>query len=182
MVSDHTQLTVSEKISLSLPYQQYAEALYDVIDRNRAYLSQYMSWPSAVLCPADTMSFLADSYLAYREDRGKTYIILYGGEPVGVLSFNEIDLLNKTATVGYWLDRDMQKKGIISCALKCLTERYAQSGMIRRFVIKCITTNQDSNAVAKRAGFQHEGVLKSAEYINGVYHDQNLYALISSPA
>ncbi|MCX8660413.1 hypothetical protein J3T98_05565 [Gilliamella sp. B2772] len=51
---------------------------------------------------------------------------------------------------------------------------------MKRFVIKCSVTNLKSNQVAKRCGFDYEGTLKQAEYLNGTYYDQNIYSLISS--
>ncbi len=51
---------------------------------------------------------------------------------------------------------------------------YAQTGEVRRFVIKCIVTNAASNRVAQRNGFTLEGRLKEAEYLNGAFHDQHI--------
>jgi len=39
-------------------------------------------------------------------------------------------------------------------------------------------TNHASNQVALRNGFTLEGCLKEAEFLNGKFHDQNLYARI----
>ncbi|OCG03987.1 GNAT family N-acetyltransferase [Gilliamella sp. wkB112] len=97
-----------------------------------------------------------------------------------VISFNRIDSANKTAYIGYWLDSRIQGHGIMTQALHALTKYYAEGRIIKRFVIKCSTDNSKSNQVAKRCGFSYEGTLKQAEYLNGIYHDQNIYALISS--
>ncbi len=55
---------------------------------------------------------------------------------------------------------------------------YAERGEIRRFVIKCRVDNPRSNQVAQRNGFQLEGCLRQAEFLNGVFYDQNIYARI----
>ncbi|VDY42321.1 ribosomal-protein-L7/L12-serine acetyltransferase [Salmonella enterica subsp. enterica serovar Daytona] len=44
--------------------------------------------------------------------------------------------------------------------------------------IKCRVDNQASNAVARRNHFTLEGCMKQAEYLNGDYHDVNMYARI----
>ena len=97
---------------------------------------------------------------------------------IGVLSFNQIEPSNKTAYIGYWLDEAWQGKGLLSQALQAFIARYADSGEVRRFVIKCRVANEASNRVALRNGFRLEGTLKEAEYLNGQFYDQNIYALI----
>ncbi len=59
-----------------------------------------------------------------------------------------------------------------------LVHHYAQSGELRRFVIKCRVDNPQSNQVALRNGFILEGCLKQAEFLNDAYDDVNLYARI----
>lgn len=59
-----------------------------------------------------------------------------------------------------------------------LVQEYSKDNRIQRFVIKCITNNKKSNLVAKRCGFELEGVLKKAEIIGGTAYDQNIYARI----
>ena len=79
---------------------------------------------------------------------------------------------------GYWLDKDVLGQGIISRAIQAVVEKYVREGTVRRFVIKCIVSNSASNQVALRNGFTLEGRLKQAEYLNGEFHDQNIYGQI----
>lgn len=174
------RLLVDDRIFLESPSTQYATALYDVINYNRDYFSQFMAWPCFVNQPIDTVDFLESCLRAHQKNDGKTYIILYKNNPVGILSFNHIDHANKTAYIGYWLDSRAQGNGIITRAIKTLTNHYASRQIIHRFVIKCSIENAKSNEVAKRCGFIHEGRLQQAEYLNGIYHDQNIYGLILS--
>ena len=74
--------------------------------------------------------------------------------------------------------QNVQGKGTLSAALQAFIHYYAERGEIRRFVIKCRVDNLRSNQVALRNGFQLEGCLRQAEFLNGVYHDQNIYARI----
>ena len=171
---------VTEDIYLKTATTHYANALYHIIDSNRVLFSQFMAWPNFVKCESDTANFLADCFIKHQQDETKTYVILNNNIPVGLLSFNHIDKSNKTAYIGYWLDSKAQGKGIITQAIQALTHYYAIKKLIKRFVIKCSVTNLKSNQVAKRCGFDYEGTLKQAEYLNGTYYDQNIYSLISS--
>ncbi|OCG06532.1 hypothetical protein A9G13_09665 [Gilliamella sp. wkB178] len=173
-------ILVNEHIQLKPPAKEYSRALYNVINFNRDYFSQFMAWPQFVTQEIDTAKFLDNCILEHHKGLTKTYVILVDDNPVGLLSFNRIDNANKTAYIGYWLDSRMQGHGIMTQAIHTLTKYYAESRIIKRFVIKCSVDNSKSNQVAKRCGFSYEGTLKQAEYLNGIYHDQNIYALISS--
>ncbi|UTO28528.1 50S ribosomal protein L7/L12-serine acetyltransferase [Bartonella harrusi] len=173
-------LYVDDNIRLTTPSRKFAPALYESIHCNREYFSQFMAWPRFVNHENDTANFLDSCFLAHQKDEGKTYVILFKENPVGLLSFNNIDHENKTGYIGYWLDRKAQGNGIITRAIKALVKHYSSHHLLKRFVIKCATANQKSNAVAKRCGFELEGTLKQAEYLNSVFHDQNIYSWISS--
>ena len=116
--------------------------------------------------------------MLHQRDYAKMFLIFAGEEMLGVLSFNQIEPLNKAAYIGYWIDETQQGKGILSRALQAFIHHYAGRGEIRRFVIKCRVKNQASNQVAQRNGFELEGCLKQAEFLNGHYDDVNLYARI----
>lgn len=45
-------------------------------------------------------------------------------------------------------------------------------------MIKCRVNNVQEQPVALRNGFQLEGCLRQAEFLNGDYYDVNLYARI----
>ena len=171
---------VTEDIYLKTATTHYAKALYHIIDSNRVFFSQFMAWPKFVKCESDTANFLADCFVKHQRDQTKTYVILHNNLSVGLLSFNYIDKNNKTAYLGYWLDSKAQGKGIITQAIQALTHHYAVKKIIKRFVIKCAVTNLKSNQVAKRCGFDYEGTLKQAEYLNDAFYDQNIYSLISN--
>ncbi len=69
-------------------------------------------------------------------------------EMVGVLSFNQIEPLNKTGYIGYWIDEHHQGQGLLSQALQAFMHYYARRGEVRRFVIKCRVANHKSNGGA----------------------------------
>ncbi|WP_409361437.1 50S ribosomal protein L7/L12-serine acetyltransferase [Bartonella heixiaziensis] len=174
------KLSVDNNIRLETSSRKFAPALYEAIDFNREYFSEFMAWPRFVNHENDTANFLDSCFLAHQKDEEKNYVILFNNTPVGLLSFNSIDHGNKTGYIGYWLDKRAQGNGIITRALKTLVKHYSSHRILKRFVIKCSTANPKSNAVAKRCGFVLEGTLRQAEYLNGIFHDQNIYSWISS--
>lgn len=171
-------ITVNDALSLHSVNESYAQALYEMVERNKAALQQAMDWPQYVKSAEDTRKTIQGNYLLHHRGYAKMFMILEHDALIGVVSFNQIEPTNKTAYIGYWLDEARQGRGLLSQALQALMRWYAEKGEVRRFVIKCRVANEPSNRVARRNGFTLEGRLKEAEYLNGVFHDQNLYARI----
>ncbi|ELY4373847.1 50S ribosomal protein L7/L12-serine acetyltransferase [Cronobacter sakazakii] len=171
-------LTVNDNLALHAVHERFAEPLFALVQRNKAWLQKAMNWPQYVTKIEDTRQTIQSNMMLHQRGYAKMFMILLDGEMVGVLSFNQIEPTNKTAYIGYWLDERHQGRGIISGALQTMMAHYAQTGEVRRFVIKCIVTNAASNRVAQRNGFTLEGRLKEAEYLNGQFHDQHIYARI----
>ncbi len=165
-------------LELRSVHERYAEAIFTAVERNKVWLNKTMNWPQYVVSVEDSRKNAQGNYILHHRGYAKMFLIFSGDEVVGVFSFNQIEPTNKTGYIGYWLDEGQQGKGIISRAIEAAIAKYSAEGTVRRFVIKCIVTNEASNRVAQRNGFALEGRLREAEYLNGSFHDQNIYARI----
>ena len=171
-------IIINDTLKLHSVNDPFIEPLYQLVERNKDYLQQAMDWPKSVTSSHDIRRTVQGNYQLHHRGYAKMFMILRHDAVCGVISFNQIEPTNKAAYIGYWLDEDLQGQGIISQALQAMMQHYASEGSVRRFVIKCIVTNHASNQVALRNGFTLEGYLKQAEYLNGAFHDQNIYARI----
>ncbi|EMF0716524.1 50S ribosomal protein L7/L12-serine acetyltransferase [Citrobacter freundii] len=172
-------ITVNATLSLRAVAEQHVTALHQLVLKNKSWLQQSLNWPQFVVSEEDTRKNVQGNVLLHERGYAKMFLIFEDENMVGVISFNQIEPLNKAAYIGYWLDEDHQGQGIMSRALQALIHHYVQRGEIRRFIIKCRVDNHESNQVAQRNGFLLEGCLKQAEFLNGEYHDVNLYARIT---
>ena len=171
-------LEIDARLRLASVNENFLEPLYALIISNKAWLQQAMDWPQHVVDKEDTLKTLRGNYFLHHRNFSKMFMILHDSVLVGVFSLNVIEHANKAAYIGYWLAQAAQGQGIISRALQAVMQKYAQEGAVRRFVIRCIVANEASNRVALRNGFSLEGRLKQAEFLNGRFHDQNIYARI----
>ncbi|MEW5561169.1 50S ribosomal protein L7/L12-serine acetyltransferase [Enterobacter asburiae] len=171
-------IQVSAELALEAANERFVPALHQLVLKNRQWLQHSLNWPQFVGSEEDTRQNMLSNRLLHQRGYAKMFLIVYSGDVVGVLSFNAIEPLNKAGYIGYWLDEDHQGQGILSACLEAFMQYYAQQGEIRRFVIKCRVENERSNRVALRNGFVLEGCLRQAEYLNGRYQDQNIYARI----
>lgn len=171
-------IKINDELFLFYPELRYAEKLFQLIQDNKEHFIKTMAWPEFVNEISDSVSFIEKSKIDNQNQTALVLFPVYKSNIAGVISFNVIDRTNKTAYIGYWLGKSFQGKGIITNAIKNLIYSYSSMGLINRFVIKCVVENKKSNAVALRCGFTLEGVLRKAEILNGVAHDQNIYAKI----
>lgn len=171
-------ILVSDTLKLCAIDERFVSELHQLVVKNREWLQQSLNWPQYVASEADSLKNTQSNIMLHQRGYAKMFLIMQQDAIVGVLSFNAIEPLNKTAYIGYWLDEAHQGQGILSQALEAFIQHYARSGEVRRFVIKCRVDNAASNRVAQRNGFVLEGCLKEAEFLNGRYDDQNLYARI----
>lgn len=171
-------IIVNDTLKLHSVNDLFIEPLYALVERNKVYLQQAMDWPKSVISSHDIRRTVQGNYQLHHRGYAKMFMILHQDAICGVISFNQIEPTNKAAYIGYWLDEALRGRGIVSQALQAMMAHYVREGSIRRFVIKCIVTNRTSNQVALRNGFTLEGCLKQAEYLNGQFHDQNIYARI----
>lgn len=171
-------IAVSDTLELRAVEEQHITPLHQLVLKNKTWLQQSLNWPQFVESEDDTRKNVQGNMMLHQRGYAKMFLIFEQQNVVGVISFNQIEPLNKAAYIGYWLDEEYQGLGILSRALQAFIQHYAQRGEIRRFIIKCRVDNRESNQVAQRNGFLLEGCLKQAEYLNGEYHDVNIYARI----
>lgn len=171
-------ITVDDHLVLHSVNECFADQLLALVQANQAWLQTAMDWPQHVHSRDDILKTLQGNYMLHHRGYAKMFMLLVDDVLVGVLSFNQIEPTNKTAYIGYWLAENRLGQGIVSRALEAVMAVYAKAGVVRRFVIKCIVTNEASNRVAQRNGFTLEGRLVQAEYLNGGFHDQHIYGRI----
>lgn len=171
-------IALDENLTLRSVSEKYVDDIFELVRKNQRWLQKAMEWPQYVTSRDDSLKTVQGNYILHHRGYAKMFLIYRDEQMIGVFSFNQIEPTNRTAYIGYWLDEDCQGQGVISRALEAVIAKYASEGSVRRFVIKCIVANEASNRVAVRNGFTLEGRLRQAEYLNGEYHDQNIYARI----
>ncbi|MDJ1029712.1 50S ribosomal protein L7/L12-serine acetyltransferase [Klebsiella quasipneumoniae] len=171
-------IPVTEGLTLTAIDERYVSDLHQLVVKNQRWLQQSLSWAGEVRSEEETRRHVQGNVMLHQRDYAKMFLLFLDKRPIGVLSFNQIEPQNKTAYIGYWIDEDCQGQGYLSRSLQAFIHYYARSGLVRRFVIKYRVANTRSNQVALRNGFVLEGCLRQAEYLNGSYDDQNIYARI----
>ncbi len=150
------------------------EELYAVVDANRERLNVWMPWPQDTRSVEDQRPFVR-AHLDDIEALG----IWADGRLVGGTGLN-VDPFRIHGEIGYWIDRDHERRGLVTAAVRALVELGFGVLGLHRIVIRAGVDNVRSRAIPERLGFTREGVLRGeGRGSDGHgFHDLVVYGLL----
>ena len=155
-----------------------ASALYASIDRNRARLREWLPWIHAAYGFDDLTAFLHERILEDAARTSLTTCIWAGDELCGSIALHLIDLRNRSASIGYWLDSAHEGRGIMTEACRAVITHLFRELELHRVEIRCAAENARSAAIPKRLGFTLEGTLREAQWAGDRYHDLRVFGML----
>lgn len=173
------RLIVDDQCDLRLLQPYHADALFRLTDENRAYLRTWLPWLDGIRSAGDTRNFIQGTLRQFADNNGFQTGIWYGDRLAGVIGFHKIDWANRATSVGYWLGEVYQGHGLITRSTRALTTYALRDLKLNRIDLRCATGNQRSCAVARHLGFQHEGVVRQAEWLYDHFVDHHLYSMLA---
>ena len=90
------------------------------------------------------------------------------------------DVHRFTAELGYWLAEPFWGKGVMTEAVKRITEYAFSNFSLKRVYAEPYTSNRASARVLEKAGFKYEGLLRASAFKDGRLVDQLLYARVNA--
>lgn len=174
------QIQINKETKLVIPTLDYAKQIFEIIDNDRDYLSEWLSWVQYVQSEQNVTDNILERIELFRKKKAASFYGLYNNQFVASVGFISIDERNKEGEIGYWLSSKFQGKGLMTKFVKaCIKYGFEELGL-NRIVIKCASENQKSAGVAKRLGFTFEGVLRQDRCRDGVFYDTQIYSLLKS--
>ncbi len=157
-----------------------ADELYAVIDANREHLAARMPWVAFEHNPEDVLPFIRHTRRQIADNNGlQTAIVDADGAIVGAAGFHSVDWPNRKTTIGYWLARDHEGRGVVTSAVRALVDHAFGVWQLDRVAIQAAVDNARSRAIPERLGFREEGTLRAAERIGERRIDHVLYSMLS---
>ncbi|HXR29323.1 MAG TPA: GNAT family protein [Solirubrobacteraceae bacterium] len=157
-----------------------ADELHALIERNRPQLAMWLRWAQDQT-PEQTLAFIHRARASESDNGGLQRAIVEQQRIVGMLGLPEIDWPNRSAEIGYWLDRAHQGQGLMTRAVAALVEHAFETLQLNRLEIRTDVENAPSRAVAERLGFRYEGTLRQSYRVVGErYSDDAVYSLLAS--
>jgi RimJ/RimL family protein N-acetyltransferase len=97
---------------------------------------------------------------------------------LGSIAVQEIDRDEARCDLGYFLAPEARGRGVMTSAVRLVTRWAFENLRVERVQIKIQPQNARSRAVAERAGYTFEGVLRSHTVIKGRRFDMAMYSLL----
>ncbi len=157
-----------------------ATELFALVEKNRSYLRQWMSWLDDHRQESDTRAFLQDCLSGYKSGKSHRWALLADGEIVGTLGLENIQRLHRRAEIGYWISQAHQGSGCVTAAVRAVIDYAFSEQKLNLLEIRAATENQKSRGVARRVGMTHEGVLREREWLYDHHVDHAIYTILSS--
>jgi len=171
---------VDEELTLNLLTQHNATELFDIIEKNRIFLREWLPWIDSKKTVEDILNSIEKWGNKYISNTAINAGIFFKGKLVGMIAFPKIDWKGKKTSFGYWLSPEFEGKGIV---IRCVKEliKYAFHILdLERIEISCAENNYRSRALPEKLSFIKEGILRDKYYLNGDLHNLVVYSLSKS--
>jgi ribosomal-protein-serine acetyltransferase len=170
---------INKEIELRILESRHAQEVFNQIEKDREYLSTWLSWVSYSNVLEDTKGFIQNELNRFANNSGFTSGIFYKKKFVGCIGIHDIDCNNKKTSIGYWIGQSFQGQGIMTMACKSMTNYAINELLLNRVEIRACTGNLKSRAIPERLGYKHEGTIRHAERIRGHFYDHEVYGIIA---
>ena len=105
--------------------------------------------------------------------------ILWRGQAAGKISLRNLDDVNGSCELAYWLATHARGRGVMTRAVRELLSYGFQELAVRRGYLYADINNRGSCGVAERLGMRREGVLREAVVDHrGGFRDLVVYAVL----
>ncbi len=155
---------VAPRIEIRMFEVNDAEAIFAVVERNRAYLREWLPWVDFTVSPEDLRRFIVRVREQFASGRGE-------GAFAGSVGCHPIDWPNRNCSIGYWIEERYQGRGIMTRCCESMLDYVFDELGLHRVTIQCGVLNTRSCAIPERLGFTREGVTRDGEWVNDRWLD-----------
>ncbi len=174
------RLQVDSSLDLVLLETRHAGMLYALVDQNRAHLREYLPWVDATRSIADSQTWIQGALEQFARSQSLNVGLWTHGALAGVAGYHTVDWPNRRTSLGYWLAESHQGRGLMTRAVRALSDHALVSLGINRIEVRAAMDNRRSRAVAERLGYQFEGTCRQAEWLYDHFVDHAIYAMLRS--
>lgn len=174
------KIKVDNTISLELVNDRHPEAIFNLVNANRFQLREWLPWVDNMQSVDFIKNFINGSLKRNADKSEFAFVIIFNSRIVGRIGIYNIDHQNKIAAIGYWLDGNVQGKGIVTKSCQELISFCFNTLQLNRIEIKCGTENYKSQTIPEKLNFKKEGTIRMGEFLSNknMFIDLYSYSLI----
>lgn len=141
----------------------FANKLFDIISRIKTTNPTYFTYvPSLteVENPEQEFDWLRKSEDGWQNQTRAVYglYLCENGEFIGICTLRHINWRDGNSEIAYWIRPEYTKQGFVSEAVNKITQAFFDIGF-NRFTLTASPNNFASCGVAKKSGFEQEGIM-----------------------
>ncbi len=170
---------IDQETELRLLEEEQTETLFALTDENREYLREWLVWVDNIESVSDTRRYIRSAVQQFNDDRGFQAGIWFQGNLAGIIGYQNLDWLNRSAAVGYWVGSAFQGNGLATNACGALVDWAFREWRLNRVEIRCAVENYRSRAIPERLGFREEGIAYQAEWLYDGFVDLVIYGVLA---
>ena len=169
---------VEEGLELRLLELRHAEALFNLVDKNREHLGYWLPFVGRTRTARDTEAYLQKKLEQFAKGNGFQVGIWHRGELAGLVQLHYISPRFRSTEMGYWLGADFEGRGVVTKACRYLCAYLFEERDLNRIEVRCSEKNVRSKAIPERLGFTLEGKLRQMGYTKDGLTDYLVYGLL----
>lgn len=141
-----------------------------------------------------TLNKLTDPFHVSREEqvlwfqslsksrKSRRYVLIEkkSREICGIIRIDDLDLANRSATVGADIDLRFRRQGLATEAYRLIIEYLFNSLGLHRLQLVTLETNEIALGLYEKLGFQKEGIIRDSIYRDGKFNNLILMGLLQS--
>ncbi len=113
---------VTEDISLRLLEERHAEALFTLIEHNRAFLEKWQPYLGDIKTVEAARGLIKSGLQIMLKNESFFAGIWFNAELAGFLALEDLNLRARNAKIGYWLGERFQGKGLVTNSCQALID------------------------------------------------------------
>ncbi len=153
----------------------FADAAAALVERDRERMGRWMAWVEDGRSADAIRAYYATVEERRALDLGDHYAIVVDGAFAGSVDIHDVNRGHALGALGYWLGSAYGKRGIMTRAVRAVTELAFTQHRIHRLEVLVAVDNHPSRAVAERAGFALEARLRERLWAPHGFDDAALY-------
>lgn len=170
---------LDNEIDLGFWQKKHAEELFALTDRNRKYLREWLPWVDGTQTAQDTADYIEIMLSNFAREEGLGVGIWYKKQLVGTIDLHAVNGNERKAEIGYWLDHEMNGRGIMTRACRAMLDYAFNTMKLNRVTIRAAVGNRKSRAIPERLGFKQEGIERDAQWLYDHYIDLVSYGMLA---
>jgi ribosomal-protein-serine acetyltransferase len=152
---------IGPRLVLKSVEPSYAQAMFNVIDKERERLSRFLLWVPSILSLEDENAYIVKSQKEWEAETRFVWALFNKKDEtfMGTISAFNVRKAHRRCEIGYYLSSEFEGKGFLSEALRLLEKEFFVQGM-ERLQLLIRVNNERSYKAALRNGYTCEGRLR----------------------